>query len=96
MDVGTFVVTFFSCFLNLYTSIFLLRQALPGLNFVGIWPPIRSQSDKFCKSGNSVPVQARASKSSFMVYVFQLGLPFSPTYLGSRFAARIGFTFVSH
>ena len=82
-DVGTFGVTFFTCFLNLSTSTFLFRQALPGLNFAGLWPPIRSQSDKFGKSEKRAPVQERASKSSFIGYVIQLGLPFVCTYFDS-------------
>ena len=82
-DVNTFVVTFFTCFLNLSTSTLLFRQALPGLNLAGLWPPIRSQSDKLWKSEKRVPVQARASKSTFLGYGIQLGLPFVCTYFDS-------------
>ena len=69
-DVSTFVVTIFYVFSKPLYFHFLLLQSLPGLNFDGLWPPIRSQSDKFWKSENYAPVQAGASKSSFGGYLF--------------------------
>ena len=61
----TFVVAFFTCFLNLSPSIFLLPQAPEGFNFEGHWPPIRSQSEPIWKSVNCNSMQEGASKSSF-------------------------------